>query len=184
MRFYAIQVTTRKEDEWLERIQHQVTNLKFHNIMKKMYIRKRGKTKLENSPVFPGYIFFEYNGESLPLETIYRLRHSQFFIRFLPNNEAPQPLNNRDSEIIRHFINFGSLIPPSLVRFDENQKIKVIEGPLQGIEGFIIKVNKRKRRAKVKLDIAESVIILDLAFEVMEADTAETAPQGIYYDNK
>lgn len=76
------------------------------------------------------------------------------------------------------------MIPPSLVRFDENQKIKVIEGPLQGIEGFIIKVNKRKRRAKVKLDIAESVIILDLAFEVMEADTAETAPQGIYYDNK
>ncbi|HNP92581.1 MAG TPA: transcription termination/antitermination NusG family protein [Rectinema sp.] len=184
MRFYAIQVITCKEEEWLERIQHQVPDIKFHKIMKKMYIRKKGKARLDNSPVFPGYVFFEYDGDSLPLEIVYRLRHSKSFIRFLPNNEGPQPLNNRDSEIIRHFISFGSLIPPSLVRFDENQRIKVIEGPLQGIEGFIIKVNRRKRRAKVRLDIADSIILLDLAFEVMEAETAKAAPLGVYHDKR
>jgi len=84
----------------------------------------------KNSPVFPGYIFFEYEAPFLPPSLIYAMRHSPYFIRFLPNNECPQALNLHDSEIIRHFINFGSLIPPSLVRFDENQKIKVIERPL------------------------------------------------------
>lgn len=173
MRYFAVQIATRREDDWLERIRPLANDIRFHKIMKKMYIRRKGKTKLEDSLVFPGYIFFEYEDEKLPLNTIYEIRHSRFFIRFLPNNESPLPLNTRDSEIIRHFINFGGLIPPSLVKFDENQKIKVIEGPLQGIEGFIIKVDRRKHRAKVRLTIADSPMTLDLAFEIMETETTE-----------
>lgn len=171
MRYFAIQVATRKEQEWLERIQGQLKDVRFHKIMKKMFIRRKGKTKLEEAPLFPGYIFFEYRDDELPTNIIHEIRHSQFFVRFLPNNESPHPLNTRDSEIIRHFIHFGSLIPPSLVKFEEDQKIRVIEGPLQGIEGFIVRVNRRKHRAKVRLIIAESVMVLDLAFEVMEAET-------------
>jgi len=171
MHYFAIQVATRKEQEWLERIQGQLKDVRFHKIMKKMFIRRRGKTKLEETPLFPGYIFFEYHDDELPTDIIHTIRHSQFFVRFLPNNESPHPLNTRDSEIIRHFIHFGSLIPPSLVKFEEDQKIRVIEGPLQGIEGFIVRVNRRKHRAKVRLTIAESVMVLDLAFEVMEAET-------------
>lgn len=180
MHYFAIQVATRKEQEWLQRIQGKVKGIRFHNIMKKMYIRRKGKTKLEEVPLFSGYIFFEYHDEQLPTEIIHEIRHSQFFIRFLPNNESPRPLNSHDSEIIRHFIQFGSLIPTSLVKFEEDQKIKVIEGPLQGIEGFIIRVNRRKHRAKVRLTIAESVMILDLAFEVMEPETIGAGIRGHY----
>lgn len=168
MRYFAIQIVTRREDDWLKRIESLLQDVKFHKIMKKMYIRRQGKTKLEDSPVFPGYIFFEYDGDALPINILHTIRHSRFFIRFLPNNETPRPLNHKDSEIIRHFVHFGSLIPPSLVKFDEDQKIRVIQGPMQGIEGFIIKVDRRKQRAKVRLTIADSVMMLDLAFEVME----------------
>jgi len=176
MRYFAIQIVTRREDDWLKRIEHQLPGVRFHKIMKKMFIRRQGKTKLEDSPVFPGYIFFEYEGEDLPLDILHSIRHSRFFMRFLPSNESPRPLNLKDSEIIRHFVHFGSLIPPSLVRFDENQKIRVIQGPLQGIEGFIVKVDRRKQRAKVRLTIADSVMTLDLAYEVLE--TEENAAEG------
>lgn len=175
MRYYAIQIVTRREDDWLKRIEGQLQGVKFHKIMKKMYIRRQGTTKLEDSPVFPGYVFFEYSGETLPLDILHSIRHSRFFIRFLPNNETPRPLNPRDSEIIGHFVRFGGLIPPSLVRFDENQKIRVIQGPMQGIEGYIIKVDRRKQRAKVRLTIADSVMLLDLAFEVMETEERAAA---------
>lgn len=184
MRYFAIQVATRHEDDWLDRIQDQIENIKFHKIKKKMYIRKRGKTRLEEVPLFPGYIFFEYPEEELPIEALSKIRHSRFFIRFLPNNETPHPLNHHDSEIIRHFVNFGSLIPPSLVKFDENQKIRVVQGPLQGIEGYIIKVDRRKQRAKVRLTIAESVMILDLSFVVMEADSTEVEAKGSHHAEK
>ncbi|MFZ5860371.1 MAG: transcription termination/antitermination NusG family protein [Spirochaetota bacterium] len=184
MRYFAIQVATRHEDDWLDRIQDQIEHVKFHKIMKKMYIRKRGKTKLEEVPLFPGYIFFEHPEEELPLEVLSKIRHSRFFIRFLPSNEAPRPLDRHDSDIIRHFVNFGSLIPPSLVKFDENQKIKVVQGPLQGIEGFIVKLDRRKHRAKVRLTIAESVMILDLSFEVMESDSTEAEAKGSRHAEK
>ncbi len=170
MQYFAIQIVTRKEDDWLKRIEYHAPGVRFHKIMKKMYIRKQGKTKLENAPVFPGYLFFEYDGDVLPVEVLHIIRHSRFFIRFLPNNESPRPLNQRDSEIIRHFVHFGSIIPPSLVKFDENQKIRVVQGPLQGIEGFIVKVDRRKQRVKVRLTIADSVMTLDLAYEVLAAE--------------
>lgn len=176
MRYFAIQVVTRRENDWLKRIEHQLPGVRFHKIMKQMFIRKKGKTKLEDSLVFPGYIFFEHEGEALPLQVLHLIRHSRFFIRFLPSNESPRPLNLKDSEIINHFVHFGSLVTPSLVRFDENQKIRVIQGPLQGIEGFIVKVDRRKQRVKVRLTIAESVMTLDLAYEVLE--TEETSAEG------
>jgi transcriptional antiterminator NusG len=178
MRYYCIQVATRREDEWVKKIQLQVEDVRFHNIMKKMYIRRQGKSKLEVLPVFPGYIFFEFEGDVLPNNIIYIFRRSKFFIRFLPSNAKPQPLNHRDSEIIRHFVHFGSIIPPSFVKFDENQRIKVVQGPLQGIEGFIVKVDRRKKRAKVMLTIAESPMTLDLAFEVLEAEEQATSEAG------
>ena len=39
-----------------------------------------------------------------------------------------------------------------MVHFDENERIVVDEGPLNGLEGSIIKVDRRKQRAKIQLD--------------------------------
>lgn len=170
MRYYAIQVVTRHESDWIDRISLNIHSIVFHKIMKKMYIRRAGKTRLKELPLFPGYIFFEYPEDSLPPDLIHIMRRTKYFMRFLPCNENPRPLDSHDQEIIRHFIHFGSLIPPSLVTFDENQKIRVVSGPLQGIEGLIVKVDRRKRRAKVRLTLADSVMLLDLSFEVMEGE--------------
>jgi transcription termination/antitermination protein NusG len=39
---------------------------------------------------------------------------------------------------------------------------------LMGLEGCIIKVNRRKRRAKIRLDMNDSPILFDLGFEILE----------------
>jgi len=38
-----------------------------------------------------------------------------------------------------------------------------------GLEGCIVKVNKRKRRAKIRLDMNDSPILFDLSFEILES---------------
>jgi transcriptional antiterminator NusG len=53
------------------------------------------------------------------------------------------------------------------VYFDRNSRIVVLEGPLMGLEGKIIKVDKRKGRAKIKLDLYDNSFSCDLAFEVI-----------------
>ena len=43
-----------------------------------------------------------------------------------------------------------------------------MEGPLKGLEGLIIKVDKRKKRAKIKMDFANDSILIDLGFELIK----------------
>jgi transcriptional antiterminator NusG len=73
----------------------------------------------------------------------------------------------------------GPLAGKSKVVFDENSRIVVIEGPLSGLEGKIIKVDKRKGRAKIKLDLYDDSFSIDLAFEVLEA-----APSSVFQAKK
>lgn len=75
------------------------------------------------------------------------------------------PLGDKDLSIIKHFMGLGPKIGSSRVRFDENDRIVVIEGPLKGMEGNIIKVDRRKQRAKIQLNFHGSTYTLDLSFE-------------------
>ena len=69
-----------------------------------------------------------------------------------------------------HFIKrAGPIAGISRVFFDENSRIVVMDGPMAGLEGRIIKVDKRKKRAKVKLNLYEDSFTVDLGYEVMES---------------
>ncbi|MCX7031488.1 MAG: KOW motif-containing protein, partial [Spirochaetes bacterium] len=57
----------------------------------------------------------------------------------------------------------------SVVTFDENRRIRVVSGPLQGLEGSIVKVDRRKGRAKVRLDIYADAFEIDFGFEILES---------------
>jgi len=95
-------------------------------------------------------------------------RRTDGFYRFLRTNQDIAPLSDRDLEIVLHFIkSAGPIAGKSRVYFDENARIVVVEGPLMGLEGKIVKVDKRKRRAKIKLDLYDDSFTIDLAFDVI-----------------
>ncbi len=43
-----------------------------------------------------------------------------------------------------------------------------MSGPLKELEGKIVKVDRRKGRAKVKLDMFEHAFLIDFGFEALE----------------
>ena len=169
MNYYAVQVKTGKEPELLKKI--RTLNEENHEIQayfprRVLYIKKKGIRKKVDAPVFPGYIFLEIDALSLPL--CWQLRKTPNFYHFLPNNQNPLPLADNDLSLLRHFLSFGEVTVPSKVYFDENSRICVIEGALKGLEGKIIKVDRRKQRAKVLLDMYTDSFPIDLAFDVIE----------------
>ena len=101
-------------------------------------------------------------------KTLQALKSLPDFYHFLKSNTDITPLAGNDLAVIEHFLGLGPRIGPSLVRFDENERIVVIEGPLKGIEGSIIKVDRRKQRAKVQVEFAGGVHTMDLSFEDIE----------------
>lgn len=170
MKYYAVQVRTNQEESFIEKVLSNGNlsdNLPtFIFPKRKLSIRRQGKNIQELKPVFPGYLFVQTEKMEGSLYEV--LRKTPGFFRILPNNKEYYPLEGKDLSILQHFMNFGQIIDTSKVIFDENQRIQVKSGPLSGLEGNIIKVDKRKKRAKVKLDFANESFIMDLAFEIIE----------------
>ncbi len=168
MDYFAIQVRTRAEEKYIRlfkaRWPEATVRLVFPQ--RQLSIRKGGITKNEIAPIFPGYIFLESEG-SLDPHLYWGLRRTEGFFRFLKSNQDIRPLEGRDLETVLHFIGFGPVAEKSKVWFGDDDRIVVAEGPLKGLEGRIIKVDKRKGRAKVKLDLYDDSFAIDLAFEVI-----------------
>ena len=116
--------------------------------------------------MFPGYVFIELESE-ISAEQIIEYKKLKDFYHFLPSNNDIQYLPKKDMELLTHFMRFGE-IGPSLVTFDENDRIEVLEGPLMGLEGCIKKVDKRKKRAKISVEFQNNTYTLDLSFDVLQ----------------
>ena len=171
MNYYAIQVKTRTENKFIRlyKASNPKIILPVHFPQRQLDIRKNGKIKPAKLPVFPGYIFIEASCDEEIKVCQWDFRRLQGFHRFLASNNEIRSLGNRDLDLVLHFINSARpVVGRSKVYFDENSRIVVLEGPLSGLEGRILKVDRRKGRAKIKLDIYNDSFAIDLAFEVIQ----------------
>jgi transcriptional antiterminator NusG len=170
MKYYAIQVKTRAEEKYIKLFNalHPAIALKIYFPKRKIDIRRKGVLLQSTPAVFPGYIFVEIDEYDDILKYHWDFRRTEGFFRFLKSNQNIRALHNKDLEVVLHFIkNVGPLADKSKVYFDNNSRIVVTEGPLMGLEGKIIKVDKRKGRAKIKLDLYDESFAIDLAFEII-----------------
>jgi transcriptional antiterminator NusG len=167
-----LQVKARTENRFIKQFRtlHPEVALPLYFPQRRIDIRRKGRIRQSLQAVFPGYVFIEaQNNEEIVCHQ-WAFRRTTGFFRFLKSNQEITPLANRDLELVLHFIkNVGPVAGRSRVYFNENSRIVVVEGPLLGLEGRIVKVDKRKGRAKIKLDIYEDSFSIDLAFEVIGA---------------
>jgi transcriptional antiterminator NusG len=172
MDYYAIQVKTGGEAKFIQLFNalHPQAELSLHFPQRRIDIRRKGVIRQSTAPVFPGYIFVESEKEAI-MANQWEFRHMGSFYRFLKSNQNITPLADRDLELVLHFIKkTGSIAGISRVYFNENARIIVVDGPLMGLEGRIIKVDKRKKRAKIKLNLYDDSFAVDLAFEVIREE--------------
>jgi len=172
MNYYAIQVKTRSEDKFIERLKKEHPDMPFtiHFPKRRLNIKRAGKIVPSTPAVFPGYIFVEAESNEEIGSRQWDFRHTDGFYRFLVSNQNITPLADRDLELVLHFLSSsGAIADRSKVYFNENARIVVVEGPLYGLEGRIVKVDKRKGRAKIKLDLYNDSFSIDLAFEVINS---------------
>jgi transcriptional antiterminator NusG len=172
MHYYAVQVKTRSEEIYIKLFKalHPDVPVNIYFPKRKIDIRRKGTVVHTTPAVFPGYIFIEIDDEENILNYHWFFRRTDGFFRFLRSNQDISPLQGKDLEGVIHFVkNVGPLAGKSQVYFDKNSRIVVVDGPLMGLEGRIIKVDKRKGRAKIKLDLYKEAFAIDLAFEVIEA---------------
>ena len=168
MPFFVIQVKTLGENKFIDRASQEVENESGKLIWprRNLKIRRKGKWKDSFAPIFPGYLFLEIT--EVTTDLYLQLRKIPGFFRFLQSNQNIVPLSGRDMELLTHFISFGEVVDKSVAAFDENNRIKIMSGPLKGLEGLIVKVDRRKGRAKVRLDMFKDSFLIDFGFEALD----------------
>ncbi len=174
MKYYAIQIKTRSENKYLKIARYMLdasdlfppSEGRLIWPRRQLTIRRRGKLKETLAPIFPGYIFMET--EELNPDVYWVLKRIDGFFRFLKDKQHIEPLSGPDRDLLLHFLSFGEIVSKSEVYFDENKKIRVIQGPMKGLEGKVVKVDKRKKRAKIQLSLYEESFLIDFGFEILE----------------
>jgi transcriptional antiterminator NusG len=176
MNFYVIQVRTGREQEYLQRARDVLSGQSIRWPRRNLRIRRAGVWRDCVAPIFPGYLFLQ--AEGVDPELYRRMKGLPGFLRFLKDNQHIEPLGPRDREIVVHFLSYGEIVDRSKAVFDENRRIRVISGPLKDLEGRIVKVDRRKGRARVALELYESAFLIDFGFDCLEDAAAQGAQAG------
>ena len=169
MSFFALQIWTGDEARFLSIATQRVhdTGVRFYWPRRSLRIKRGGSWKESLAPIFPGYMFLQ--AESVDPGLFGTLKEAPGVLRFLLSNENIVALERADQELLTHFLGFGEIVAKSLVYFDENKRIRVVSGPLKGMEGRIVRVDRRKGRAKVRLEMYQDSFEIDFGFESLEA---------------
>ena len=165
--FYVLLVASGKENIITESIKEILDNSS--NILlptRELYIKKAGITKVKITPLFSGYLFLQT--ESITPELITKIKQVKGFYRFLNSNQDIVSLTKQEVQKLGSFLKKDYCATISKVIFNDKDKIVVKEGPLKEFEGQIIKVDKRKQRAKVQLSFYNESHTIDFSFQDLE----------------
>ena len=168
MAFFVIQVRTGKEQQYIKQAVKvlQPPRQRLLWPRRALRIRRQGEWKDSVAAIFPGYLFLQADSNSPPLYGA--LKRISGFLRYLKDNHNIEPLNARDREILLHFLSYGEIVQRSKVYFDKDNRIRVISGPLKGMEGRVVKVDRRKGRARIRLELYEDSFLIDFGFDALE----------------
>ncbi|AHC14468.1 antiterminator LoaP [Salinispira pacifica] len=168
MEIYVLQCLSGNEDQLRKRLvlAHPELAEHVHIPRRHMKIRKQGRHFTKEYILFPGYIFLET--EHLEKNYLESIRTIDSALRILPDSLHPLPLNRGERELLSRLLRNGEVLGSSAVQFDTNNRIQVIQGPLEGLEGSIVKVDRRKGRARVRLDMYDRTFEVDFSFHDMK----------------
>ena len=163
MEYYCAMVLTGQEKSFKQAAAAALPQSRFYIFERRLHNRRRGWFE---APLFPGYIFFEV--ESLTPQFFESLRSINGFCRILYDNQHPTQINGQSLEELKLFIKNGEHWGISKVLFVPGQKIKAVSGPLVGLEGLIVAVNRKKKQITVQSSLTQDGKRFDLLYEDVE----------------
>lgn len=123
---------------------------------------KKVKTR-EEAIVFPGYVFFRAPSY---VEPIHRFPRKNI-IRVLTLDDGRWQLTGEDKSFVRWLFQYNGLLGFSQA-YKENDRIRIVSGPLKDMEGKIKRVDKRGCSGQVILSFHDKEVPVWLGFEIIK----------------
>lgn len=172
--WYVVQVTGGKEKQTCELIKSSV-NARFGDDSKRVlqecfvptYQAERkfhGEYRMVERNLFPGYVIAISKHVGELNET---MRGIIAFTRILGNNKTFVPLDRPEMAFINTFTSEKHRVILTSRAVAEGDAIRVVEGPLVGREGWIVKINRRKGTAQIQTEAFGRQLTLEVGLAVM-----------------
>jgi transcriptional antiterminator NusG len=134
-----------------------------------VFERRQGITSKRVKTIFSSYVFINIDFEP---KIYYRMKRVAGVIRFLGAG-GPEPVPEREMNFVFKLCAGGETAGISNITIEVGDKIKVLDGPLKDFEGKIIHLDRRKKRAKVRLTLFGRVHDIDMGVELIQARQEE-----------
>ena len=169
--YYVIQVKTGKETKAIEAIKKQLGDKEGFDVfapMRKGLRKYKGEVKEVIERCFPGYIFVETDK---PKDLFFDLYWTPEYTKLLGREGYTYnflPITKEEERIIDilYGSNTNRITEISNIEVHEGQIAKVVDGPLQGNESIIKKVNLHKRTVTLSITVcgraAEVVVPINI----------------------
>lgn len=126
--------------------------------------RRRDRKRLINVPLFPGYLFVH---TELDIQTYYQIIKARGAVRLLGHNGTPFPIPEEKINSIKTIVASDCQYYPWRY-LDTGIQVRVVEGPLTGAIGVILKKKEKKRRLVVAVELFQRSVAVELEDEAVE----------------
>ena len=131
----------------------------------KVYQVRNGKKVTKERNYFPGYVMVE---ASLVGEVVHVIKSITGVIGFLGETKGGDPVPLRQSEVNRMLGKVDELALEAdqnvAIPFVIGETVKVIDGPFNGFDGTVEKINEEKRKLEVMVKIFGRKTPLELSY--------------------
>jgi transcription termination/antitermination protein NusG len=174
-KWYVVRAVSGQENKVKAYIETEINRLNIGDYISQVLVPtekivtvKEGKKIVKDKVYFPGYIMIEAN---LSGEIPHIIKSITSVIGFLGEVKGGDPVPLRMSEVNRMLGKVDELAVKTdshAIPFTINETIKVIDGPFNGFNGTVEKINEEKRKLEVMVKIFGRKTPLELSFMQVE----------------
>ena len=163
--WYVLFVNSNQEEKVKRILEKEVGDeYKFIVPTRELRERKNGKWHSVKKKLFPGYVLI--NGV-MKIDIYCKLKRIPGIIKLLSSEDEVLTVDESELRVLKILIDNDNNIGITSL-YKENDGVKIIAGPLMGLEGQIVKVDFRKGRAKVSLSFMNEGRVVELGIEVVD----------------
>ena len=174
-KWYVVRAVSGQENKIKSYMESEINRLGFSDFVEEILVPtqkviqiRKGKKVSKEKVYFPGYIMIKAN---LSGEVPHIIKSLTNVIGFLGETKGGDPIPLRTAEVNRMLGKVDELSSESesiSIPFIIGESIKVIDGPFNGFNGTVEKVNEDKRKLEVMVKIFGRKTPLELSYMQVE----------------
>ncbi len=130
---------------------------------------RKGRDCIRKMPLFPGYLFVHKDIEGLTRQLA--AHNLDATARPLVAGDRYQTVYEHEMKHIFDMTDPNGIIPLSRGIVNPEGEVEIVKGPLKDFSGEVQFINKRKKKAKIRMSIMNTHMDVTLGFEILQNKT-------------